>query len=119
MINTILGILGIVALIAFIVFLVIITIAAYRFLKVGVMIKDVTPENTTEFVQEEFPKNSGTVTQPILNSNAAKDTEDFEGAQKTFEDNYKKLYEDAGMDAVIKQANAVMGIKTVEDEEGK
>lgn len=113
MINTILGIVGIIALVAVIVFLVIATIALCKLLKDGIIIKEkwrntikeIEPAENTGFTQRE--------PEQITHS------PDITEAQKQFDIDYKKLYEESGMDAVIQHANKIMGIETIEKEEGK
>ena len=105
MINTILGIVGIIALVAVIVFLVIATIALYKLLKGGLTVKEIEPAENTVFTPQE--------PEQITHS------PDITEAQKQFDIDYKKLYEESGMDAVIQHANKIMGIETIEKEEGK
>lgn len=112
MINTILGIVGIVALVAVIVFLVVAIIALCKLLKGGITIKEIEPAESTEREPEKITY------YPDVRQVQATDT-DLKEAQKQFDIDYKKLYDESGMDAVIQHANKIMGIETIEKEEDK
>lgn len=120
MINTVLGIVGIIALVAVIVFLVIAIVVLCKLLKGGITVKEIEPTESTGFLQrepEQTPESKITYFPDVRQVQAT--DEELKKAQEQFDTDYKKLYDESGMDAVIQHANEMMGIKTIEKEEGK
>lgn len=107
MITTILGLLGIVALLLVIVCLSIVLIISFKFLK------HKSQENT---------QNSAQLTEPTAVQNPIQTdvdyTENLKKAQAEYEQ-YRRQFENTGMEEVINAANRVMGIETPEIKEVK